>query len=74
VQSGRHSRYRDAGWPAATREARNIFDGGGRYVSLLGGNGLFHHQDDRWPDAVDMEKTTKLAAAFCDLTVALANS
>jgi len=54
-------------------EARNIFDGGGRYVSLLGGNGLFHHQDDRWPAAVDVRKTEKLAAAFCNLTVDLAN-
>jgi hypothetical protein len=54
-------------------EARNIFDGGGRYVSLLGGNGLFHHQDDRWPAAVDVRKTGKLAAAFCNLTVDLAN-
>ena len=37
-------------------EARNVFDGGGRYVSLLGGNPLFHHPDDRWPDAVDLAK------------------
>lgn len=55
-------------------EARNIFDGGGRYVSLLGGNGLFHHRNDRWPAAVDVRKTEKLAAAFCNLTIAMANS
>lgn len=55
-------------------EARNIFDGGGRYVSLLGGNGLFHHPNDRWPAAVDVRKTEKLAAAFCNLTIEMANS
>jgi hypothetical protein len=53
-------------------EARNIYDGGGRYVSLLGGNGLFHHEADRWPDAVDVAKTAKLATAFGALAVALA--
>jgi len=53
-------------------EARNIFDGRGRYVSLLGGNGLFHHPNDRWPDAVDAEKTAKLARAFSALAVAMA--
>jgi len=53
--------------PAGTRpfgEARNIFDGGGRYLSLLGTNGLFHHPADRWPDAVDMPLLEALAAAF----------
>lgn len=65
----------DVETPVGTRargEARNIFDGGGRYVSLLGGNGLFHHPDDRWPDAVDAEKLAKLAQAFCALAVDLA--
>ena len=56
----------------ARGEARNIFDGSGRYVSLLGGNGLFHHQNDRWPDAVDAEKTAKLARALSALAVQLA--
>jgi len=65
----------DVETPVGTRargEARNIFDGGGRYVSLLGGNGLFHHPDDRWPDAVDAERLAKLAQAFCALAVDLA--
>lgn len=66
----------DVETPVGTRargEARNIFDGSGRYVSLLGGNGLFHHQNDRWPDAADTEKTAKLARAFSALAVELAN-
>jgi hypothetical protein len=56
--------------PAGSRplgEASDIFDGGGRYVSLLGANGLFHHPDDRWPDAVDLEKTARIAAGLCSL-------
>jgi len=45
-------------------EARNIFDGGGRYLSLLGRNGLFHHPDDRWPEALDMARLERIAGAF----------
>jgi hypothetical protein len=52
-------------------EARNIFDGGGRYISLLGSNGLFHHIDDRWPDAVDMDITIRLIDAFIDILLQL---
>ncbi len=52
-------------------EARNIFDGGGRYFSLLGGNGLFHHPDDRWPDAVDVAAVAAFARAFTDIAVEL---
>ena len=52
-------------------EARSIFDGGGRYFSLLGGNGLFHHPDDRWPDAVDVAAVAAFARAFTDITVEL---
>ena len=53
-------------------EARNIYDGGGRYVSLLGTNPLFHHPDDRWPEAVDTEKTARLVQASVALALALA--
>ncbi|MDH3599271.1 MAG: hypothetical protein OEU26_06475 [Candidatus Tectomicrobia bacterium] len=52
-------------------EARNIYDGGGRYVSLLGTNPLFHHPDDRWPGAVDPEKTARLVEACVDIAMAL---
>ncbi len=41
-------------------EARNIYDGGGQYVSILGDNRLFHHPSDRWPGAVDLDQTTRL--------------
>lgn len=55
-------------------EAENVFDGGGRYVSLLAGNGRFHHPDDRWPDAVDLERGARLTAGLVDLAHRLARS
>ena len=71
----RHQLKPDAETPPGQRpfgEARNIYDGGGRYISLLGRNGLFHHPDDVWPDAVDLEKTTQWVGAFTDIAVKLA--
>jgi hypothetical protein len=55
-------------------EARNIFDAGGRYVSILGTNPLFHHPDDRWPDAVDLAQTERLARAMLELIIDLARA
>ena len=52
-------------------EARNVYDGHGRYISILGRNGLFHHPADQWPNAVDLDLTTKWVKAFAQLTVAL---
>ncbi len=56
--------------PIANRplgEARNIFDAKGQFLSLLGTNPLFHHPDDRWPDAVDMVKTVQWANAISNI-------
>lgn len=52
-------------------EARNIHDGGGRYISLLGRNGLFHHPYDRWPAAVDLDAVDKFASAFVHIATRL---
>lgn len=52
-------------------EARNVFDGGGRYISVLGSNGLFHHPADRWPDAVDLPLTTAWIEVLSRLAVDL---
>ncbi len=74
------NKMRDAGAPPELEtplderprgEARNIYDLGGRYVSLLGENGLFHNPDDHWPDAIDVDKTGRLAKAFSDVAVSL---
>lgn len=53
-------------------EARNIYDGGGDYVSLLGSNGLFHHPEDRWPEAVDLDRTLALNQAMLEVVDRLA--
>lgn len=52
-------------------EARNVYDGGGNFISLLGSNPLFHHPHDVWPDAVDMETTTAWVEAFSALVMEL---
>ncbi len=55
-------------------EARNVFDGNGRYFSILGlFNPLFHHPDDRWPYAIDLNKTLKLTKALIDIGNRVAN-
>ena len=66
----RHQLKPAAETPAGRRpfgEARNIYDGGGRYVSLLGQNGLFHHPDDTWPAAVDLDTTARWVGAFTEI-------
>lgn len=53
-------------------EARNIYDGGGGYVSFLASNRLFHHPEDRWPEAVDLDRTVALNQALLDIVDQLA--
>ena len=53
-------------------EARDIHAGGGRYVSILGANGAFHHPADRWPEYVDLQRTVDIARAFREVLGALA--
>lgn len=53
-------------------EAGNIHRGGGRYISMLGRNGLFHHRADRWPDAVDAAAVAAFARAFVRIALTLA--
>jgi hypothetical protein len=55
-------------------EAREIFDGGGQYVSLLGSNPFFHHPDDRWPHAVDVARTASITEAMVSLIRSLAET
>ena len=55
-------------------EARNIHDGGGSYVSLLGANPWFHQPDDRWPASVDLAKTVRLNDAVLRLADTLARA
>ncbi len=55
-------------------EARNIHNGGGRYVSLLGGSPVFHTQQDRWPAAVNVDAIARFAQAVSALAVTLTRS
>jgi hypothetical protein len=43
-------------------ETRDIHRAGGRYVTLVGSNPLFHLPQDRWPHAVDTDVVTRVAA------------
>jgi hypothetical protein len=55
-------------------EARNIADAGGRYLSILASNPLFHHPDDRWPTAVDLDRTVRTVTALVNLAERLARA
>ena len=55
-------------------EAGNIRRGGGRFISMVGRNGLFHHKEDRWPDAVDPAAVAAFAAAFVTIALKLAEA
>lgn len=54
-------------------EAQNIHEKGGRYFSLIGSNTLYHHPEDRWPNAVDIDKTVKFIKSLISLALDLAN-
>jgi len=44
-------------------EAEAVHRGGGRYVSVIGGNGLFHNLADRGPQAVDPQAIERFSRA-----------
>lgn len=54
-------------------DVRQVFEGGGHFVSLMGSNRLYQQPDDRWPDAVDIENTYRWVEALTALAQALAN-
>lgn len=53
-------------------EARNIYDLGERYVSLLGSNRWFHHPDDRWPTTIDLDNIERVVRAVLAIGTRLA--
>ncbi|MCK9918563.1 M28 family peptidase [Microbacteriaceae bacterium K1510] len=53
-------------------EAENVHRGGGRYMSLIGNNALFHNKDDRGPDVIDADVIARFARVFAVITGALA--
>ena len=52
-------------------ETRKIHRAGGRYITLVGSNPLFHLPQDRWPHPVDVAVVTRVAAAAAAMVVAL---
>jgi hypothetical protein len=55
-------------------EAEAVHRRGGRYVSIIGGNALFHNLEDRGPDAVNPDAIARFARAFTALARQLAEA
>jgi len=55
-------------------EAENVHRGGGRYISIIGNNDLFHNTSDRGPDVVDLEVIERFARAFARIATSLAGA
>ena len=53
-------------------ETRDIHRAGGRYITLVGSNPLFHLPQDRWPHAVDVADVARIATAAARLVVHIA--
>ena len=53
-------------------EAEAVHRGGGRYVSVIGRNALFHNPADRGPDAVDVAAIARFVDAFTTVAKKLA--
>jgi hypothetical protein len=53
-------------------EAERVHRGGGRYVSVIGSNDLFHNPMDRGPEAVDLAAIERFAGAFANVVKSLA--
>jgi hypothetical protein len=55
-------------------EAANVHRGGGRYVSVIGDNELFHNTSDRGADAVDLKVIERFVGAVATVAVSLATA
>ena len=52
-------------------ESRDIHRAGGRYVTLVGGNKLFHLPQDRFPGSVDVGAITRIASGAAHMVLGL---
>jgi hypothetical protein len=48
-------------------EAEVVHRGGGRYVSVIGSNALFHNSADRGPDVVNVGEIARFVGAFAEV-------
>ncbi|MBX9841337.1 MAG: hypothetical protein K2Z80_05965 [Xanthobacteraceae bacterium] len=55
-------------------EAENVHRGGGRYVSIIGNNDLFHNTIDRGDDTVDLKVIERFARALATVATSLARA
>ena len=55
-------------------EALNVHRGGGRFISIIGKNDLFHSPNDRGPDVIDLDVIARFAGAFAAIATSLAYS
>jgi hypothetical protein len=55
-------------------EAANIHRGGGRFISIIGKNDLFHNPGDRGAGVVDLDVIERFARAFATVALSLANA
>ncbi len=58
-------------WFVPSGETRDIHHAGGRYLTLVGTNRLFHLPQDRWPHAVDLPAIARIAQAAAAMVVNL---
>ncbi len=52
-------------------ETRDIHRIGGRYLTLVGTNPLFHLPQDRWPYAIDLDAVVRIAATSASMVLRL---
>lgn len=53
-------------------EAENVHRGGGRYMSLIGNNALFHNTADRGPSVIDADVIARFGRVFAAIAASLA--
>jgi hypothetical protein len=55
-------------------EAYNVHQGGGRFISIIGSNALFHNTADQGPDTIDLDVIERFAGAFAAVATKLASA
>lgn len=55
-------------------EAENVHRGGGRYISIIGNNKLFHNTGDRGADVIDLDVIERFAGTFATIVTSLASA
>ena len=51
-----------------------IYENNGRFISVIGTNPRFHSPEDRWPEAINLDQTTRIVQGLIALATNLVNS